>query len=76
MNVLVWTLSQFQGEPIRAYTTQNLLSAYDWERLLRWRSRGPETLESWLALLELSRLRMHGYDSSTIPRAATTRTDT
>ena len=43
MNVLAWTLSQFQGEPTRAYSTETLLSAYDWERLLRWRSRGPES---------------------------------
>ena len=42
MNVLAWTLSQFQGEPVRAYSTETLLSAYDWERLLRWRNRGPE----------------------------------
>ena len=47
MNVLAWTLSQFQGERIQAYSTEALLGAYDWERLLRWRSRGPEPLESW-----------------------------
>ena len=44
MNVLAWTLSQFQGERIQAYSTEALLGAYDWERLLRWRSRGPESL--------------------------------
>jgi hypothetical protein len=43
MNVLAWTLSQFQGEHIQAYSTEALLGAYDWERLLRWRSRGPES---------------------------------
>jgi hypothetical protein len=42
MNVLAWTLSQFQSERIQAYSTEALPGAYDWERLLRWRSRGPE----------------------------------
>ena len=32
MNVLAWTLSQFQGEQIQAYSTTALLGAYDWER--------------------------------------------
>ena len=45
MNVLAWTLSQFQGEQIQAYSTKALLGAYDWERLLRWRCRGPESPE-------------------------------
>ena len=75
MNLLAWTLSQFQGEPMRAYSTETLLSAYDWERLLRWRNRGPEPLELWSALLELFRLRMHGFGSSIIYRAVKTRTD-
>ena len=33
-------------------------------------------LELWSVLLELFRLRMHGYGSSIIHRAAMTRTDT
>ena len=40
-----------------------LLSDYDWERLLRWQSRGPESPG---VMVSSSR-----YGSSTIPRAAT-----
>jgi hypothetical protein len=37
-------LSQCQGEQAQqAYSTEALLNAYDWERLLRWRSRGPKS---------------------------------
>ena len=33
-------------------------------------------LELWSVFLKVFRIRTHGYGSSTIPRAATTRTDT
>ena len=43
MNVLAWTLSQFQGEQIQKHSNEDILGAYDWERLLRWRGKGPES---------------------------------
>ena len=42
MNMLAWTLSQLQGDQKQTYSTEALRGVYDWERILRWRSRGPE----------------------------------
>jgi hypothetical protein len=55
INVLAWALSQFQGERIQAYSNEALLGAYDWERLLRWCSRGPEPPEVMVSSPELFR---------------------
>jgi hypothetical protein len=41
MNTLAWTMSQMQTEGISGYSSATHLDEYDWERLLRWRGRGP-----------------------------------
>ena len=43
MITLAWTMSQMQTEEVSLYTHATHLEEYDWERLLRWRGRGPET---------------------------------
>ena len=43
MITLAWTMSQLQTEKVSLYTNATHLEEYDWERLLRWRGRGPET---------------------------------
>ena len=43
MNTLAWTMSQMQTDGVSLYTNSTHLEEYDWERLLRWRGRGPES---------------------------------
>jgi hypothetical protein len=42
MNVLAWTMSQLQGNDIVLHS-ENQIGNYDWERLLRWKGKGPDT---------------------------------
>ena len=41
MNSLAQTITQMQTEEVTLYTNSQL-EKYDWERLLRWRGRGPD----------------------------------
>ena len=44
MNMLAWTMSQLQADRLSPYSNSaHLEASYDWERLLRWKGRGPDS---------------------------------